>query len=87
MTPEEKAKDLIEVYRDKILMQHSAWNVMTENAFPMPLKFAQKIAIQLAIMCVEQILNEVSPTVIKVGRNGYNNLNYWRSVLEHIKSS
>ena len=63
MTAKEKATDMVESFRVKILTQHSAWNVMTENSFPMPLKFVQKSAIQCALIAVADIIDAVKQII------------------------
>lgn len=75
MTAQEKASELVGDFRSKILLQHSAWNTMTENSFPMPLKFAHKAAIQCALMTVD-LLIESSGFEISTS--------YWRLVKEEI---
>lgn len=82
MTPKEKAKDLVETYMSKILTQHSAWNVTTENSFPMPLKFSQQIAKECAHIAVDEILNDYA--IFNEKHKSYKVPSFWQEVKQSI---
>lgn len=90
MTPEEKAKELVEDNREKILVQHSTWNVMSGHSFPMPLKFAQKIAIQVAIVDAENIIKAIrdfdDELYANKGIRMANHREYYENVLHYLKN-
>jgi hypothetical protein len=81
MTPKEKAKELIDKFNDHV--NPYCGSGMLSNTFDDDaIKYQSKHCV---LICVEEILCEVSENNVKIGRNHLNNKDFWTEVIKEIE--